>query len=340
MQQAAESGARRALVLAVLAALVVTAALASSALGAYRIDVLHPVAAWHSATDRAVLLDIRLPRIALALLVGAGLGIAGAALQGLFRNPLADPGLIGVTSGAALGAVLAIVVLAKTLPFAGAVVQPAAALIGGTLATAIVWRLARSAGGVDPALLLLAGIAINSIAAAFIGILTARSDDQQLRTLTFWMLGGLGGATWPSVAATLVTVVAGAAVLAGTGRALNAFALGERDARHLGLHTERVKRRVVAGAACAVAGAVAAAGAIAFVGLITPHVVRLVLGPDHRLVLPASALGGALLLLLADLVARTVVAPAELPVGVVTALVGGPFFLVLLLNRKQEIAHV
>jgi iron complex transport system permease protein len=314
---------------------------ASTAIGAYSLDVLHPVTLWQSRQEHAVLVDIRLPRIALALLVGSGLGIAGAALQGLFRNPLADPGLIGVTSGAALGAVLAIVTFGAALAGVGAFAQPIAALTGGALATLTVWRLARNGGaGVDPAVLLLSGIAINSLAGSVIGILTARSDDTQLRTLTFWLLGGLGGANWIEIGATSIPVAIGAAFLLGTGRALNAFAIGEPDARYLGVRTEAVKRRVIIGAAFAVGGAVAAAGAIAFVGLVTPHVVRLLFGPDHRLVLPASGLCGAFLLLLADVVARTTVAPAELPVGVVTALVGGPFFLFLLLKQKREITHV
>jgi iron complex transport system permease protein len=281
----------------------------------------------------AVLWGIRLPRVVLALLVGAGLAVAGAILQGIFRNPLADPSLIGVSSGAALAAVAAIV--AGVAPL-GAATLPLAAFGGGLLTTLAVYALARREGRTEVVTLLLTGIALTAIAGAGTSFLTFLADDQQLRSLVFWSLGSVGGATWPVVLAALPFVAAGVLLAPGWARALNLLALGEREATHLGVATERVRFGLIVLAALTTGAAVAVAGTVGFVGLVVPHLVRLVAGPDHRVLLPASALAGGTLLLLADLAARTAVAPAELPLGVVTALAGGPFFLWLLHRTRRE----
>ena len=282
--------------------------------------------------EASVVWAIRLPRVLLAALVGAALAVSGAALQGVFRNPLADPGLIGVSSGAAVGAVS--VVIAGVAPL-GLATVPMAAFAGGVLAAFGVYALARSNGRTEVVTLLLTGIAVNAIAGAAIGLLTYVADDQQLRAIVFWSMGSLGGATWRATLATAPFVVVGAIALPRWAGTLNLFVLGEREARHLGVDTERVRLGVVAVVALATGAAVAVAGIIGFVGLVVPHVVRLLAGPDHRVLLPASAVGGAALLVATDLGARTVVAPAELPIGIVTALVGGPFFLVLLLRTRR-----
>ncbi len=318
---------------ALLAALCV-AAVSAAAVGAYTVNVLHL-----TDTARTILTDVRFPRVVLGLLVGSALGVSGAALQGLFRNPLADPGLIGVSSGASLGAVAFVAIAGGSALALTAFGMPLAALAGGLGVTLAVWRIARVDARVETATLLLAGIALNSIAGAIIGIVTARSDDQQLRTLTFWLMGSLSAATWQLVASAVLPIALGIAALMPMARNLNALALGERDAFHLGLDVERCKNRVVAASALAVGGAVCAVGGIAFVGLIVPHIARMLLGPDHRLVLPASAILGAILLVVADAVARVAIAPAELPVGVVTALVGGPFFLWLLFRSRREVVR-
>ncbi len=290
--------------------------------------------------EATVLLEIRLPRVVLGVLVGSALAVAGAALQGLFRNPLADPGLIGVSTGAALAAGVAIVFgggLAAMLPAAlqGALL-PMAAFGGGLVATAVVYFLAHRDGRADVSTLLLAGVALNAIAGAAMGLLVFVSDDQQLRDLNFWLLGSLGGVTWERLVPALPLLLAPIALMPMLARPLDALLLGETEAAHLGFRVESAKRLTVVLAALGVGGAVALTGVIGFVGLVVPHLVRLVLGPGHRLLLPAAALLGASLLLLADLLARTVVLPAELPIGIVTSCVGGPFFLWLLVRRGRQ----
>jgi iron complex transport system permease protein len=281
----------------------------------------------------AVLWNIRLPRVLLAMLVGGGLAASGAALQGVFRNPLTDPGLIGVSSGAATGAVAAIVL---GLTASSALALPLAAFGGGLAATLLVYGLARHGGRTEVVTLLLTGIAINAICGAATGFLIFSATDSQLRSIVFWSFGSLGGATWRATITVAPLIVAGTVLLPRWARALNLLALGEREARHLGVETERVRLLLIVLTALITGAAVAVCGTIGFVGLVVPHLLRLIAGPDHRLLLPASALGGAALLALADLVARTVAAPVELPLGVVTALVGGPFFLWLLQRTRRE----
>lgn len=282
--------------------------------------------------------QIRLPRALLGLCVGAVLALSGVAMQGLFRNPLADPGLIGVSSGAALGAAVAIVGGAA---FGGLPVWLAPYLLslcafaGGLGVTALVYRLGRRDGQTSVATMLLAGIALTALAGAAIGLFTYLADDATLRTLTFWNLGSLNGASYARLWPLLLVTAAVALWLPRRARALNALLLGESEARHLGFAVERLKRELVFCAALGVGAAVAAAGMIGFIGLVVPHLMRLLVGPDHRLLLPASALAGASLLLLADLLARLLLAPAELPIGIVTALIGAPFFIYLLLRGRN-----
>ena len=278
---------------------------------------------------------IRAPRVLMCLLIGAVLAVSGAALQGVFRNPLADPGVIGVSSGAAVGAVAAIVLgVGSTLVRAHRHAR-SPAFIGGLIAALAVYAMSRRDGRTEVVTMVLTGVAVSAICGAFVGLLTFLADDAQLRTIVFWSLGSMGGATWESLGAAAPMLLASAVLLPLFGRPLNALVLGEREARHVGVDTERVRLTVVALAALGTGASVSVAGIVGFVGLVTPHLLRLVAGPDHRLLLPASALGGAVLLLVADLVARTVVVPAELPLGVVTALAGGPFFLFLLLRTRR-----
>ena len=285
-----------------------------------------------------ILAQIRMPRTLLGLAVGMVLALCGVAMQGLFRNPLADPGLVGVSSGAALGAAVAIVGGAALggLPEAFApYLLSVCAFVGGLLVTALVYRLGRRDGQTNVATMLLAGIALTALAGAAIGLFTYLADDATLRTLTFWNLGSLNGASYARLWPLLLATLAVAAWLPRRARALNALLLGESEARHLGFDVERLKRELVFCTALGVGAAVAAAGLIGFIGLVVPHLMRLLVGPDHRLLLPASALAGASLLLLADLVARLALAPAELPIGIVTALIGAPFFLYLLVRGRS-----
>jgi iron complex transport system permease protein len=327
-----------------LGALLAAAALLSVGLGALRIapDQVIAIVAAHAGIDLgipygldqdAVLWSIRLPRVVLGVLVGGGLAIAGAALQGVFRNPLADPGLIGVSSGASLGAVSAIVI---GIAAAGSHTLPLLAFAGGVVATLVVYAVARFDGRTEVVTLLLTGLAVNALCGAAVGYLLFSADDQQLRGVVFWSLGSLGGATWPLVLAALPFVALAALVLPLLARSLNLLLLGEREAKHLGVEVERARLLVIVLAALATGAAVAVAGIVGFVGLIVPHLVRLLAGPDHRVLLPASGLLGAALLLFADLFARTVAAPAELPLGVVTSLLGAPFFLWLLRRTRRE----
>ena len=285
-----------------------------------------------------ILGQIRLPRTLLGLTVGAVLALCGVAMQGLFRNPLADPGRVGVSSGAALGAAIAIVGGAALggLPEAFApYLLSFSAFLGGLGVTALVYRLGRRNGETSVATMLLAGIALTALAGAAIGLFTYLADDSTLRTLTFWNLGSLNGASYARLWPLLLVTAAVALWLPRRAKALNALLLGESEARHLGFAVERIKRELVFCTALGVGAAVAAAGMIGFVGLVVPHLMRLLVGPDHRVLLPASALAGASLLLLADLAARLLLAPAELPIGIVTALIGAPFFLYLLVRERN-----
>ncbi|WP_449434850.1 FecCD family ABC transporter permease [Pseudomonas putida] len=297
-----------------------------------------PIAGEGLEQAQLILGQIRLPRTLLGLAVGAVLALSGVAMQGLFRNPLADPGLVGVASGAALGAAVAIVggswlggIADGLAPYLLSV----CAFVGGLGVTALVYRLGRRDGQTNVATMLLAGIALTALAGSAVGLFTYLADDATLRTLTFWNLGSLNGASYERLWPLLLVAAVVALWLPRRAQALNALLLGESEARHLGIEVERLKRELVLCTALGVGAAVAAAGLIGFIGLVVPHLVRLLAGPDHRVLLPASLLAGGALLLFADLVARLALAPAELPIGIVTAFIGAPFFLFLLVRGRS-----
>lgn len=282
--------------------------------------------------------QIRLPRALLAAVVGALLGMCGASTQGLFRNPLADPSLIGVTAGASAGAALTIFFagsLTSLVGLSGLSIVSGGAFIGGALAVVLVYTLATNRQGTSVATMLLAGIAITAVASSLTNILEFFGNAEVLRRISLWRMGGLDGANYSRV---IIAMIIGLVILVSLPRfatALNALLLGESEARHLGLSVQKIKIRLVLLVAAGVGVSVALAGTIAFIGLIVPHIVRLMIGPDHRYLLPASAIGGAILLLLSDTLARTIFAPVELPVGLVTALLGAPFFISLLRHRHN-----
>ena len=289
----------------------------------------------------AIVWRIRMPRVALALLVGAVLSVAGAIMQGVFRNPLADPGLIGVSSGAALAAATMIVFGASLLTALPSPVEqlalPLAAFMGGIVCTYLVYGVSLVGGRLVISTMLLAGIAFNSLGFAALGLLQYAADENELRGLTFWMLGSLGGATWSSVAAItpfLILPLIGSIWLI---HPLNCFLLGEAEAMHLGVSVQRMSRLAIFLVALGVGATVAVSGMIAFLGLVVPHLIRLAVSPDHRIVIPGSALLGAALLVTADTLARVVVPPSELPVGVVTTMMGAPFFLLLLIKSRKQV---
>ena len=336
----------RTLLVALVVLLVVTMLLAVG-LGAVQIRPMQIVAILleplgitlqsdHTQQQANVLTAIRLPRVLLGVLVGAALAVSGAGMQGLFRNPLADPGLLGVSSGAAFAAVL-VIMFGNLVPLLNGVwLLPVAAFAGGLFVTLLVYGIATKSGRTDIATMLLAGVAINALAGAATGLLIFVADDNELRDITFWSLGSLGGVTWKTLTAATPFLLLALLLIPRLAKPLNAFLLGEAEAGHLGVSVQRVKLGLVFLTAVAVGAAVSVSGIIGFVGLIIPHLVRLVIGPDHRYVLLGSMLLGASFLVLADLFARLVVIPAELPLGVVTSLVGGPFFLWQLLQRRRE----
>ncbi len=298
--------------------------------------VLHTIRGDASTQNAVIVGQIRLPRTLLAAVMGGVLGMSGAAMQGLFRNPLADPSLIGVTAGASLGAAL-VIVLAGTgfQGYLGLTLVSMGAFIGGVIAVLFVYRLANSGNGTSVATMLLAGIAITALAGALGSLLEFFADNEMLRRISLWKMGGLDGASYPRLwLASIVTAVVMIA-LPRYSSALNALLLGESEARHLGIDVGRVKMALIIWVAIGVGTSVAMVGTIAFVGLVVPHIVRMLIGPNHTYLLPASALSGAILLVLADTLSRVVVAPTELPVGIITAIIGVPFFISLLRNRHH-----
>jgi iron complex transport system permease protein len=286
------------------------------------------------ASTATILFELRIPRVLLGMLVGSALAAAGALFQALFRNPMADPAIIGVSSGAALGAIVAILLGGGVL--LGGLAVPIAGFAGAFAVALLVYRLGRIGPAVQVGTLLLAGIAVAAIVSAVISLIMSYSGEQ-IRSIYFWLLGGLAGRGWGSLAAVAPLVAIGLGLTLFGVRDLNAMALGEERAGQLGVEVERFKRRTLATGALLAAAAVSVAGVIGFVGLMTPHILRLVLGADHRRLLPAAVLGGATFMVLADLAARTLLAPEEIPVGALTALLGGPFFLYLL-RRERTMA--
>ncbi|MCX5201588.1 iron chelate uptake ABC transporter family permease subunit [Streptomyces sp. NBC_00237] len=318
-------------------------ALVSAGLGTYHIspgDVLasvqNRIGLGGAPLDRvgeSVLWNIRLPRVALALLVGASLGCAGALMQGVFGNPLAEPGVIGISAGAAVGAVASI---ALGLSFFGNWTVTFCAFVAGLITVLLVYVLSRSGGRTEVVTLILTGIAVNAFAGALIGLAIFFADNAQITQITFWQLGSLAGATWPKVLAVLPCALLGLLAAPFYARRLDLLALGERPARHLGVDVEKMRMALVLVVALLTAAAVAVAGIITFVGLLVPHLLRMANGPGHRFLVPGSALGGAIVLLAGDLAARTVANPAELPLGVLTALFGSPFFFWLLRRTRRK----
>ncbi len=289
----------------------------------------------------AIITIVRLPRVVLGLLAGAALGISGAAIQSIFRNPLGEPGLIGVSAGASLAAVAVIglesIIFAGLSNLLGYYLLALAAFAGAGTTAFIIYHISKHEGRPNITTMLLAGIAINALAAALTGLITYLATEQQLRNITFWMLGSLGGATWQTVTALAPFVLLPIVLLPLYGKALNAFSLGETQADYLGINVDGVKKRVILLSTMAVGAAVSLTGIIGFVGLLVPHIVRLVIGVNNTHVLPASALLGALMLTTADLAARTIAAPIELPIGVITALIGAPVFLYILIRDKRKL---
>ena len=320
----------------ILVLVLVFASVTSLVVGSANISLEDVVAVFASGDvtniERTIILDIRLPRIILAIFVGAGIAASGAAIQGLFRNPLADPALIGVSSGAALFAALYLVLGAGM--FSALPGLTASAFVGGLLTTCLVLEVGRRGGTISA--MLLAGVAINALAIACIGLLSYVSTDMQLRSVTFWALGSLGGADWNGVlVASGIPLVILFLFLERT--RLNAITLGDQEAAYLGISVSALRIRVVLLTALAVSIGVALTGVIAFVGLVVPHLIRLTMGSSHQIVIPASALLGGILLLIADTLSRTMFAPAEVPVGILTALIGGPFFIVLIMRQKGKL---
>ena len=339
------SGVRRPsgpLLLVLLAGLLLAAIVLSFGIGPLKVapmDVLRIVLSRFGLTDAeslnardvAVIWNLRIPRALMGALVGAALALAGAGLQGLFGNPLADPGVVGVSQGAALGAVGAIVLGANAL---GEWTVPVAAFVGGMLSTTLIYLLARPGRGSGTVTLLLVGIAIGAACSAAIGFLTYRADASQLQSLVFWQMGSLGSANWSDLAAATPVFLIGLVGMIWLATPLDMLALGERQAQHIGLDVRRARVLLVTCSALLVGAAVAFAGTIGFVGLVVPHLVRLLAGPGHRWLLPLSALTGAALIVVADTAARTLDPPSEIPLGLFSAAIGAPFFLWLVLHQR------
>ncbi|MFB4541191.1 FecCD family ABC transporter permease [Enterobacter hormaechei subsp. steigerwaltii] len=317
-----------------LAGLLTVMTFMATSFGALRL----PVNVLWSGSDetlRQIWLTIRLPRVLLALVIGGSLALAGCVMQGLFRNPLADPGLLGISSGAAL-AVALWVVLPLSLPALVMLYAPMlAAFLGALAATGVIFLLSKQR---DPSLsrLLLVGIAINALCGAAVGVLSWVSNDAQLRQLSLWGMGSLGQAQWSTLLAVTSLMVPAVLAIWRCASALNLLQLGEEEAHYLGVDVALVQRILLLCSALLVAAAVAVSGVIGFVGLVVPHLMRMWLGADHRATLPGTVLAGALLLLVADTVARTLVAPAEMPVGLLTSILGAPWFLWLIFRRGEQ----
>ncbi|PWK73434.1 iron complex transport system permease protein [Streptomyces sp. CG 926] len=339
----AKRSRRPALLTTALVAVLALLALLSAGVGAYDIpltDVLasgrHHLGLGGAPLDRvgeSVLWNVRLPRVVLALLVGASLGCAGALMQGVFGNPLAEPGVIGISAGAAVGAVAAI---GLGLSFFGNWTITVCAFVAGLITVSSVYLLSRNGGRTEVVTLILTGIAVNAFAGALIGLFVFFADSGQVNQITFWQLGSLAQATWPKVLAVLPCAVAGLLAAPFYARRLDLLSLGERPARHLGIDVERLRLSLILVVALLTAAAVAVAGVITFIGLLVPHLLRMANGPGHRFLVPGSALAGAVVLVAGDLAARTLAQPAELPLGVLTALLGSPFFFWLLRRTRRK----
>ena len=329
---------------AVLAMLILATALASLSLGPVNISISNVVAIMLSSigieagsfdrTEQLVIEQIRLPRIVVGVLVGMALGVAGATMQGLFRNPMADPGIIGVSAGAAVGAVAAIAAGITGLFF---LALPTFAFAGALAASGLVYGIAAVGGRFSIATLLLAGVAVNAFLGAVVStIIIMLPDKGALRGILFWLAGGLDSRSWEHVQTSAPLILVAVSIIVLMARDLNLLMLGDDEARSMGVRVELARPVLLGAAALATGAAVAVSGIIAFVGLVTPHILRMVLGPDHRVLIPMSAIGGGVFVLVADTVARTILQPAEFRVGVLTAFVGAPFFILLLVKNKRR----
>lgn len=338
---------RRKLVLLILILLLGFAVLLGAALGAVSVPLKQSaqillsrlgISSDFSSIYEQIIVNFRLPRVLMGALIGFVLALCGGVMQGIFRNPLADPYLLGIASGATAGAAAVIALHLEQITFA----LPAAAFSGGLLAVSIVYRIASTqrSGRFDNFTLILAGVALAALFSAITAFFLYMAGERERRGILFWVMGGLAGSSWPYVYLLLPIALLGGVGLWVFARDLNALALGEEQAAHLGIEPGRLKKILLAIATLMTAAAVSTSGTIGFVGLIVPHAIRLLIGPDHRWLLPTSALAGAVFLMLCDTAARMIIAPAELPVGIITALFGAPFFLYLLRRSKHNSLQV
>lgn len=290
--------------------------------------------------DRFVLMDLRLPRIAMGILIGSALSVSGTCLQGMFRNPLATPDLLGITAGASLFAAITIVLGSYIKPYIPEALHYSLlslmAFLGALITMVLVYRISIVGGRTNVVVMLLTGVAFTATGFAVMGLLIYFSKEDELRDLTFWNLGSLAGASWTKSGILAVVIFVAYSILIRRGKALNAMMLGEQDAQHLGIPVERVKKQIVVLTALLVGSSVAFAGTISFIGLIVPYILRLIFKSNYHFILPLSAVWGAILLLSADTISRTIAPPSEIPIGVLTAFIGAPIFMMILIrNRKQ-----
>ena len=328
---------QRRLLLTFLISLIVSALLAVT-IGSFKISVFDILLGKLDELGSTILYTIRMPRVMLAAFVGASLAISGACLQGLFRNPLADPGLIGVSAGAALGAAFAIVFSSRfiSLDFLGPYLIPFSAIIGSASVIIILFVITKGFGYDGVTYMLLAGIAVNAIAGVGIGVLTYISDDSELRSLTFWTMGSFGGVTWPLIMPAIVVILFSIVWIIGLSRKLDLIQLGDVEASRLGINIKKVRFGVIISSAVVVGISVALSGMIGFVGLVVPHLVRILGGVNHLYVLIGSAIFGSILMVISDMMCRVIISPAELPVGLITSGLGSPFFLWLIFKMRTR----
>ncbi len=322
----------------------------SSTLGVARISFFQsikimlgkvPLVNWFISTEgiekthQLIVLKIRMPRIFLASLVGTGLSVVGATFQGLFRNPMADPYVLGISSGAALGATIAIVMGIERM-ILGVGLITIAAFAGAISTTLIVYNIARVGNRIPTITLLLAGIAVSFLLSSMIYIIMIFNKNQ-VEKIVFWLMGSVSAASWKQVGILVPIIIIGTVIITGFSRVLNVMSTGDETARNLGIEVERVKKVLLITSSVIVGACVSVSGIIGFVGLIIPHIIRLMLGPDHRTVVPFSALGGAIFVVLSDTLARNLVPPAEIPVGAITSVFGAPYFIYLLMKSKKKV---
>lgn len=333
----------------IFAAFLLLAIIGSLLIGPLSISFFEIATSWSTSIQdqtlqlqKYVIVELRIPRVLTAFAVGGGLAICGVCMQGLFRNPLADPGLIGVSSGSALGAVLIIVLGNQILALSGIgvwflpVMLPLAAFFGGVIVTYCVYKVASFGNKTDTALLLLAGVAINAICGAATGLLTYIANDNQLRDLTFWSMGSVGKNDWYQLSVSVPIILISSAFLIRYRKALNSFLMGEAVAEHVGFNVVKIKKYIIFICSIVVGASVAISGVILFVGLVVPHILRQIIGPDHKHLMPIAFLSGATLVLVADVFSRMIISPSELPIGLFMSILGGPFFLFLLIKQKKS----